>query len=281
MRLVTLAAAFTCSSPRRRTCRSAAGLRPRLTARNMRDVAWRRASERHPLAGVVLKGDQPIPIEPDRCARSPLQQLIVEIWSTIRGGGIVLLGEVHDNPEHHAVRGDILRPRLDADAALGDLFPAAAFEHIRTNQQPQLDAFYGKRAQRARADGFRPAGRTALESQRLACCRDLPSAFRCSPQSQDDGRAGFAGQGAHAHASCAAIAPGRARTSWPCLRGCRGDAGSATRGACRGAGRFALRCHSAFGVRCHEPGPALHRRPHGSPHLGGCGCAWRRISAGG
>jgi uncharacterized iron-regulated protein len=109
----------------------------------MRDALWQQAREKHPLAGTVLKGERPIPIDADRCARSPLQQLIVEVWSTIRGGGIALLGEVHDNPEHHAVRGEILRPRLEPVLDVGDLFPAATFEHIRTNQQPQLDAFYG------------------------------------------------------------------------------------------------------------------------------------------
>lgn len=108
----------------------------------MRDAAWRRADGKHPLAGAVLKGERPIPVAHDRCARSPLQQLIVDIWSTIRGGGIVLLGEVHDNPEHHAVRGDMLRPRLEPMLSVGDISPAAAFEHIRATQQPQLDAFF-------------------------------------------------------------------------------------------------------------------------------------------
>lgn len=142
MRLVTLTAAFICSillavsAEAQPACARSDGL-------EMRDVAWRRASDRHPLAGVVLMGDRPIAVAPDRCARGPLQQLIVEIWSSIRGGGVVLLGEVHDNPEHHAVRGDILRPRLEPMLDVGDLFPAAAFEHIGTNQQPQLDAFYG------------------------------------------------------------------------------------------------------------------------------------------
>jgi len=142
MRLVTLAAAFICSillavsAEAQPACARSDGL-------EMRDVAWRRARDRHSLVGVVLKGERPIPIDPDRCARSSLQQLIIEIWSAIPGGGIVLLGEVHDNPEHHAVRGDILRPRLEPVLDVGDLSPAAAFEHIRRNQQPQLDAFYG------------------------------------------------------------------------------------------------------------------------------------------
>lgn len=108
----------------------------------MRDVHWRHMQPAHPLIGQVLKGDQPITVANDACTRSPLQQMIVEVWDIIRGGGIVLLGEVHDNPEHHAVRGDILWPRLDKVVPTHGLRPAAVFEHIRTSQQAELDSFY-------------------------------------------------------------------------------------------------------------------------------------------
>jgi uncharacterized iron-regulated protein len=119
----------------------------------LRDVHWQHNQPRHPLAGQVFKGEQPIAIGDDSCARSPLQQLVVEVWDTIRGGGIVLLGEVHDNPEHHAVRGDILWPRLQPVVSTRGLRPAALFEHIRTSQQPQLDAFRGKAARSQRSWG--------------------------------------------------------------------------------------------------------------------------------
>ena len=109
-----------------------------------RDVHWQHGQQKHPLIGQVLKGEQPIAVASGGCARSALQQLIFEVWDTIRGGGVVLLGEVHDNPEHHAVRGDILWPRLDHVLPTRDLRPAAVFEHIRTSQQTQLDAFYRK-----------------------------------------------------------------------------------------------------------------------------------------
>ncbi len=96
--------------------------------------------------GQVFKGDRPIIVASDTCIRTPLRQLIVELWDVIREGGIVLLGEVHDNPEHHAVRGEILWPRLDPRVANGNLRPAAVFEHIRATQQAQVDAFYRKAA---------------------------------------------------------------------------------------------------------------------------------------
>lgn len=115
----------------------------------LRDVHWRQKQPAHPLIGQVLKGDQPITIASDACTRSPLQQMIVEVWDIIRDGGIVLLGEVHDNPEHHVVRGDILWPRLDKVVPTQGLRPAAVFEHIRTGQQAGLDSFY-RHADRSR-----------------------------------------------------------------------------------------------------------------------------------
>ena len=117
---------------------------------SLRDVHWQHGEQKHPLIGQVFKGEQPIAAASDACTRTPLQQLIVEVWDTIRGGGIVLLGEVHDNPEHHAVRGDILWPRLDQDGVDGGLRPAAVFEHIRTSQQAGLDAFYRNAARSRR-----------------------------------------------------------------------------------------------------------------------------------
>jgi uncharacterized iron-regulated protein len=118
----------------------------RLDGTSLRDVHWQHNQPRHPLAGQVFKGDRPIAIASDTCTRTPLQQLIVEVWDVVRAGGIVLLGEVHDNPEHHAVRGQILRPGLDKLRATEDAHPAAVFEHIRTPQQAQLDNFHAKAA---------------------------------------------------------------------------------------------------------------------------------------
>ena len=107
-----------------------------------RDVRWRQAKNSvHPLVGQVLRGDKPIFGQIGLC-NSPLQKLIAEVWGTIEAGGIVLLGEVHDNPEHHAVRGNILWPRLDGLVQTKATHPAAVFEHIRTGQKAQLDYFY-------------------------------------------------------------------------------------------------------------------------------------------
>ena len=97
----------------------------------LRDTFWRHGPQRHPLIGEVLKDGKPIVLHAAQCARSPLQQLIVEVWGTIRAGGLVLLGEVHDNAEHHKVRGDILWPRLEPGLATRDLRPAAIIRDLR------------------------------------------------------------------------------------------------------------------------------------------------------
>jgi len=116
----------------------------------LRDVFWRQQQPPHPLMGQVFKGGKPIEVDGAACIGSPLQQLTLELWRTIRADGIVLLGEMHDNAEHHRVRGDILWPRNDRLVSTRNLRPAAVFEHIRTSQQAQLDRFHEKAARSRR-----------------------------------------------------------------------------------------------------------------------------------
>src|SRR5262245_32960372 len=115
----------------------------RTGGQSFRDEFWRVNGPAHPLIGQVLKGEAPIAIAPGDCERSPLQQLIAEVWQVIREGGVVLLGEVHDNPQAHLVREDILWPRWDKGAPTeGVRPPGAVFEHIRADQKPLVERFY-------------------------------------------------------------------------------------------------------------------------------------------
>jgi uncharacterized iron-regulated protein len=52
--------------------------------------------------------------------------------------GIVLLGEVHDNPHHHRLRGWLIAETVRAHPTRR---PGVVFEHIRANQQPALEQF--------------------------------------------------------------------------------------------------------------------------------------------
>ncbi len=137
-----------------------------------RDAHWQVDGPGHPLLGQVLKGTMPIAIEAGPCTRTPLQQLMAEIWRTIRAGGVVLLGEVHDNPQHHLVRADLLWPRLERIAPTEGLRPAAVFEHIRADQQERVAHFYEQASRNRRlrtasdlllALGWRESGWPAAE----------------------------------------------------------------------------------------------------------------------
>src|SRR5262245_34152039 len=114
----------------------------RTGGQSFRDEFWRANPPAHPLMSQVLKGEAPIAVAPGDCERSPLQQLIAEVWQVIREGGVVLLGEVHDNPQHHLVREDILWPHWDGGAPTDGLRPGAVFEHIRADQKPLVESFY-------------------------------------------------------------------------------------------------------------------------------------------
>lgn len=98
---------------------------------------------RHPLWGQILFDGQLIRPETQACETSPLQVLTRELTAAAKDGGIILLGEVHDNGEHHKVRAEIVRQVSAAIAADGGDIKRVplVFEHIRTDQQTGLDQF--------------------------------------------------------------------------------------------------------------------------------------------
>lgn len=54
---------------------------------------------------------------------------------------VVILGEVHDNPLHHRLRGTVIERVAKARETAGKPKPAVVLEHIRTDQQAALDRF--------------------------------------------------------------------------------------------------------------------------------------------
>jgi uncharacterized iron-regulated protein len=56
--------------------------------------------------------------------------------------GVVLLGEIHDNPAHHLLRAWLIR---NSRKTLQDWQPAIVFEQIRSDQQVALDQFHEAR----------------------------------------------------------------------------------------------------------------------------------------
>jgi uncharacterized iron-regulated protein len=77
----------------------------------------------HPLAGVIL----------DVAARRPVSE--AELTARAQAADIVLVGEIHDNPDHHRLEAELLRAFATAHAA-----PAVVFEMLDREQQPAIDA---------------------------------------------------------------------------------------------------------------------------------------------
>jgi uncharacterized iron-regulated protein len=101
--------------------------------------AWRAQSGNHPLAGVILEGTAPLaPSIDGPCRRSPIERLQRALATHLQEGGIVLLGEVHDNEAQHAFRGALLTAIAAELADSKKQRPALVFEHIRTDQAAAL-----------------------------------------------------------------------------------------------------------------------------------------------
>lgn len=92
--------------------------------------AWRKTCS-HPLCGHVFATDPAAPAGPSLCGLDWWFQLSLELTGISENGGIALIGEVHDSPAHHEFRATMLT-----------YAQSIAFEQIRADQQPALDAFY-------------------------------------------------------------------------------------------------------------------------------------------
>ena len=114
-------------------------------------AAWAKAvGKQHRLAGTVYSETKEWPEIFD----GPLQKLRTDrgrlwrpppvLFRLSLPPGIVLLGEVHDNPDHHRLRAWLIAEALRSRA---DHRPAVVFEHIRADQQPALDRFAALRAE--------------------------------------------------------------------------------------------------------------------------------------
>jgi uncharacterized iron-regulated protein len=100
--------------------------------------AWLSVTGGHQLAGTILQGSETLSTAADVCSPSPLAQLQRVLTAHLASGGLVLLGEVHDNGAQHALRGHLLDAIAAALARQGHPAPAVVFEHIRTDQAAAL-----------------------------------------------------------------------------------------------------------------------------------------------
>ena len=96
--------------------------------------AWRAAC-RHPLCGQIhATGRKPAE---DACGGDPWIAL-TRSWRMAETGGAILLGEMHDDPEHHKFRATLIEELSARDDGQR---PGLVFEQIRADQQAGLDAF--------------------------------------------------------------------------------------------------------------------------------------------
>jgi uncharacterized iron-regulated protein len=100
--------------------------------------AWVRVKDGHSLVGTILRGTEPLMTAADACNPSPLAQLQRTLTAHLAGGGLLLLGEVHDNGAQHALRGHLLDAIAAGLAHDSRPAPAVVFEHIRTDQAAAL-----------------------------------------------------------------------------------------------------------------------------------------------
>lgn len=106
------------------------------------------------LAACATLGPAParlvLPVEGDEAAGARL------VASRVRHAEVVYLGEVHDNPRHHAAQARILEAILATGAR-----PAVAFEMFTEDQQPIVEALWASTDTQAEAErrlGWRARG---------------------------------------------------------------------------------------------------------------------------
>jgi uncharacterized iron-regulated protein len=101
---------------------------------------WDAKSGGHPLVGTIMKGTETLrPGVGEACAAAPLEQLRRALKAHIEAGGIVLLGEMHDNGAQHALRAALLKSIITDLVAAQKKPPALVFEHLRTDQAAVLE----------------------------------------------------------------------------------------------------------------------------------------------
>lgn len=84
----------------------------------------------HPLAGTIWSVREGRKLTGD------------ELVEQLKPNEVVLLGEVHDNPDHHRLRAWLIgRLAREREGTAGSKAPAVVFEHIRADQQPIVTAF--------------------------------------------------------------------------------------------------------------------------------------------
>lgn len=93
----------------------------------------------HPLCGQILATADAEPVVANAsCADHPWMRLKTEAATAISSGGVLILGETHDNAEHHLLQAAALAEFTDTSNAKR---PAVVFEQLRADQETGVANF--------------------------------------------------------------------------------------------------------------------------------------------
>jgi uncharacterized iron-regulated protein len=101
-------------------------------------AAWEAASGSNALMGTILAHGQLLAAGAASCSQTPIAQLRQAMTAHLADGGVLLLGEVHDNGAQHALRAALINDLAAALMQRRRPAPALVFEHLRTNQAQAL-----------------------------------------------------------------------------------------------------------------------------------------------
>lgn len=102
--------------------------------------SWTRQS-RHPLIGRIWIARDNRTIDGPALSRGIVVGFPIADAIGAKAGQLLLLGEIHDNPEHHLFRAGLIDAVTGPNAFGRAAHPAIVTEHIRVDQLPALEAF--------------------------------------------------------------------------------------------------------------------------------------------
>lgn len=108
----------------------------------LKEIALTSKSCAHPLCGQIYATATPDEEDPKAlCPDDQWERLKSAVTSAISSGGIVILGEAHDNATHHLLQAAAIEEFARAATPRGT---AIVFEQLRDDQQPAIDGFVAK-----------------------------------------------------------------------------------------------------------------------------------------
>jgi uncharacterized iron-regulated protein len=108
----------------------------------LKEIAQTSKSCAHPLCGQIYATARPEAEDPKTpCPDDQWQRLDVAVTAALSAGGVLILGEMHDNATHHLLQAAAIREFALSEPSNET---AIVFEQLRDDQQPGIDKFTAK-----------------------------------------------------------------------------------------------------------------------------------------